>query len=554
MDPVFVLTLGSILVYIYSMKFKSFLMWYFGTMFVFSEQKTTLKKARRSCMRTSFKIIISMVLLVLAYVPIAHSATIKASSCSASDVQAAIDSASQGDTVIVPAGSCDWRTKVTMNKGITLQGAGIGKTIITDDVAGTYMLSVSATTMFRITGFTFNGGTVNKNWKGIIGLFGICHQFRIDHCKFFDWKRGGKGIIIGGDHWGVIDHCTFDTNGNFAQAMEIQNSNYLGVGSYGDNAWAQPDDFGTEKFLFIEDCSFKGAFANTVDAYNGARVVFRYNQVQDDLVGNHGTETSGRWRSARAFEIYNNVFNARRSASWPEAVYIRGGTAVIHDNTYTGYNSHSVILATYRLFTSCSPWGACDGLSDYDDNDATVYDSGTATGNGTLTMTDATKNWTVDQWKGYSVINTERSTRCKSSIITSNTSDTLKFSGTGGGNCGCSDLVFNIGDNYEIRKAKSCIDQPGRGQGLMMTGKTPVLESTGQPGWPQNQLDPVYEWNDSSPDGSTKISIGHGANLHEGIDFFNNTKKPGYTPYIYPHPLVTGEEELQAPSNLHIAQ
>jgi hypothetical protein len=59
--------------------------------------------------------------------------TITAASCSSANVQSAINSVVDGDTVIVPAGSCMWTSAVSINnKGITLQGAGIGQTIITN--------------------------------------------------------------------------------------------------------------------------------------------------------------------------------------------------------------------------------------------------------------------------------------------------------------------------------------------------------------------------------------------------------------------------------------
>ncbi|MFN2270197.1 MAG: hypothetical protein ACK2US_05125, partial [Anaerolineae bacterium] len=64
-----------------------------------------------------------------------------AASCSQGDVQSAIDAASDGDLVMVPAGACTWTTPpgndevpaVSIDgKGITLQGAGTGQTVITD--------------------------------------------------------------------------------------------------------------------------------------------------------------------------------------------------------------------------------------------------------------------------------------------------------------------------------------------------------------------------------------------------------------------------------------
>src|ERR1700722_20672630 len=49
--------------------------------------------------------------------------TINAASASLSDVVSAINSASDGDTVIVPPGTASWTSAITITKGITLQGA-----------------------------------------------------------------------------------------------------------------------------------------------------------------------------------------------------------------------------------------------------------------------------------------------------------------------------------------------------------------------------------------------------------------------------------------------
>ena len=41
--------------------------------------------------------------------------------------------------------------------------------------------------------------------------------------------------------------------------MEFSHASYLGVGLYGDNSWAQPEDFGIASFLFLENNSFASA-------------------------------------------------------------------------------------------------------------------------------------------------------------------------------------------------------------------------------------------------------------------------------------------------------
>lgn len=50
---------------------------------------------------------------------------INAASCSQTHVQTAVNSAVNGDTVLVPAGTCTWNSAVSItNKTITLTGAG----------------------------------------------------------------------------------------------------------------------------------------------------------------------------------------------------------------------------------------------------------------------------------------------------------------------------------------------------------------------------------------------------------------------------------------------
>lgn len=530
-------------------------------------------------MRAYLRTITAMAFILLVYIPQARSATINAASCAASDVQAAINSASNGDTVVLP--SCPasqnvtWTSVVTISKNITLQGQGVDtsstaitsadKTVIYDDTfngsnnAGQlFTINTLANGAFRITGIAMGyNGAKGMNWTGLIFMYTPSHLFRIDHDKFFGWANAGVGILAGDDPEGVIDHCTFDTNGHYTQSIQVYDQSYEGVGSYGDNAWEQPDDWGTSKFLFIEDCTFKGIQttngsqppSQAIDSFDGARLVFRHNTVENYIVMGHGTDTDGRNRSLRAYEIYDNTFtNTTGYPIW--AINLRGGTAVIWGNTYTGY-SVSVALSNYRKFYNEGPFSLCDGAGSFDQNDPTLYDSGTATSSGSLTMTDTSKNWTPNQWVGYSLINTTNTSQLDhGSVILSNTANTITFSGTGGNG---PNMVFNTGDGYQIRRAIACIDQPGRGAGAMITGTPPILQATGAAGWPQEALDPIYEWNDSSPDGSTKINIiATTSGLEQGVDFYTSTQRPGYTPYTYPNPLASGLQPIPAPTGLQL--
>lgn len=92
------------------------------------------------------------------------------------------------------------------------------------------------------------------------------------------------------------------------------------------------------------------------------------------------------------------------------------------------------------------------------------------------------------------------------------------------------------------------LDQVGRGQTLdQIRGNPPINQRTGDAAWPRNQLDPVYVWSNTwtpvpNNPGQYILSAGPSPCIVVGRDIIDNgdSPKPGYTPYTYPHPLVSG--------------
>jgi hypothetical protein len=63
--------------------------------------------------------------LLLSAFSVAEAQTINAASCNTADVQTAINTATEGQTVSIPAGACTWTTGVSISgKGISVTGAG----------------------------------------------------------------------------------------------------------------------------------------------------------------------------------------------------------------------------------------------------------------------------------------------------------------------------------------------------------------------------------------------------------------------------------------------
>jgi hypothetical protein len=511
--------------------------------------------------------------LVIGFVVISLSAakgtTIKAASPSFKDVSTAVASASDGDTVIVPAGTASWNATLAVAKGITIQGATTitgtrdnptvaDGTIVLDDVARTSTASamVKATVAlgksFRLSGFTFRRGSLTTNAENAgVRLTGTSQAMRVDHCHF-DGLRQNPNIGSAGWVYGVVDHCVFDLNVSGAESFQIFHNEWGGQ-IFGNGSWADDSYFGSEKFLFIEDCTFNRTAGGGLDCYNGGRYVARYNRFNNMGTQSHGTETGGRERSARAIEVYNNTFNW--TAGPVRAGELRGGCLLTHDNVWTGMlrAENGISLNCYRLYYPFTVWGAANGANTLDSNDPKgVYLSGTAgTGSGTNTLVVRAAGWIANQWVGYTAINTTKifSTGCgsgqhPSSWIMSNTSDTIKVKSDN--NTDGPDVSFIAGDTFQIRKVLVALDQPGRGKGGLITASNPLVSGVS---WPNQALDPVYSWNNKRATDNSDVLLGSvSPTVKEGRDFYNNTPKPGYTPYKYPHPL-TG---LAPPSDLSI--
>jgi hypothetical protein len=501
----------------------------------------------------------------------AQARIINAASPSLADVTRAIAPAVDGDTVIVPAGTAAWTSGLTITKGITLVGqtttdpvnkTANDRTIITDNVArgagGRPIIRVQSAPgrSYRVSGITFAPGSVTElNPNGAVKLTGDSQAVRVDHCHFNNLAYQASMIKVAGAVYGVIDHNIMLFNAGNNQSVIIFNGGTSNV--YGDDAWAAPANYGGSNFIFLEDNCFNNItnpnreFAGATDDFDGGRWVFRYNHCYDVEVQTHGTECC-RDRGGRAREVYNNDFHF---TSFKPFGGIRAGGLITHDNTFFGVQSKGIGLDTYRGFFKFpgGPWGGASGDNVWDANDTEgngtqveghppfLYESGTVSSGTTTTLTDTTKNWTANQWAGFIA---KRVSDNGIMFIISNTNNTLTgmyYTDSGGG------VVWPTGNQYQIHKVLIALDQPCRGQGDLITGDpNPINTVFGVARWPRQASEPTYSWNDIYVPTGAHVNIyipdnPRPALIVAGRDFFNNTPMPGYTPYVYPHPLVTGQ-------------
>jgi hypothetical protein len=494
---------------------------------------------------------LTLALLLLAIPALSLAGTYTAATCNYSDVNALVNgpahTAVNGDAIVIPPGSCTWTSTLnvataititgsgTANTGSSTFGAGNSTTVIIENVGSKYTPLISS------TGLTY-GQTFVVELLDIEPASGSaqigppievnatctssgCGQVRIDNIYFgkttaWTSANGTGSLIIVDNAFGVADHNS--TNPGMNGILEFINpmlTSYLGVGTYGDNSWAQPDTFGTGNEFYIENnVIYTGATVSEGEfslqsntAVGGGRIVGRFNQVngttpQDGAFSFHGLDTAYRSRGGRTIEAYGNTFNCTLSNCGEAPVNFRAGTGFSFGNTFTstggGAWNSSVNANIYRtVYGTQGGWGYCGGNagdsptnSVYDTNSSSTFPSGSATSvsNGGLTLTDTSKTWTTNQWHPgagteYSI---EDITQHFYSQITGNTSNAITIAApiSESGWTG-----FNSGDTYQIFLPINCVDQAGRGQGGYVSGVPPSpASSVGE------ALDPIYTWDNTS--------------------------------------------------------
>jgi len=471
------------------------------------------------------------------------------------DVNTAIGSAVDGDTVIIPAGTASWTSYLTITKAITLMGQ-----TTTDSVAGTandktivqYNLTDTrplinvrsvAGKVYRISGITFQSISNVASRNGFIVLGGYSQKVRVDHCHFALARSPApaQGIRVTGAVRGVADH-------NVIEQLHTQTFGVYNGGSPNDNigntAWSQPTAWGSDDFFFVEDNYIKKTGGNLTGVCDGAwgmKLVLRHNHLYNLHISNHGTE--GAARGGRALEIYNNDFHNTDTEQSPGG--IRSGGVLFYNNTWNG---NTIIggfaLAVFRTANTWKNqafkgWEGASGRCPWDVNDTggngtyveghapfqyfPSFGSATAgTGTTPTKIVDSgNPGWATDKWKTlYGIYHVEDGRHNQIlDTINGNTNtaiNTATFTSNGA-------MTWAPGSHYQIYRCLVALDQEGRGQGDLIVGSPGSFynQATGKRSWPHQKLDPAYSWNNHHSSGAS-IGVQSGyPTMHANIEFYN---------------------------------
>jgi hypothetical protein len=287
----------------------------------------------------------SALLVPMAFIAPASAATLNAASCSQANVASAVASASPGDTVRVPAGTCSWSGGLSIS-GIQLIGAGSSTsgTVITSGMVG---MTKHASQYTRLSGFRFTGTDQHIS----VGGSASARPYVIDH-NYLRSDVSGKTVTLGANG-GLLHHNEFT-------AVNWTNGDVFTIQTGED--WSQAPTFGTndttgERNIYFEDNTFTNIVETAPDGDVGSRIVIRNNTYIDSSIVFHGgaPNDSSPNGGTRQFEVYSNTFR-RVSNSIPlnKWIWARGSSGVIANNTIpradspdgNSYSSKTEILLT----------------------------------------------------------------------------------------------------------------------------------------------------------------------------------------------------------------
>jgi hypothetical protein len=307
---------------------------------------------------------------------LAMAATTQAISCSRTDVAAAYNNASAGDTILVPPGQCTWTSTLLVTKAVTILGnngnpyspAATSTCIAANTTClktgsslktGLFAVSLTTTARVRVSGFFFDlspsfTGSQSINYG--VQVSGSISQIRIDH-NFFQY--GKYSLNSDGRIFGVYDHNYFYNDDASIQLIG-------GSAAQANQSWQDPIVAGSAmglSTLYIEDNAFVRdehlvhQTNNHIESGQGGRFVIRYNTFDGHrycagIAGSRGTCAAANFtyypvmthgngdyysvanglRGHPIVETYNNIVRGYRV---DDAFLFRGGSNIAFDNAVT---------------------------------------------------------------------------------------------------------------------------------------------------------------------------------------------------------------------------
>lgn len=519
---------------------------------------------------------------LLLYPFTATKAQVVAAGCNTAQVQQAINSATQGQTVTIPAGNCTWTSGVTIaGKGITLQGAGSGRIIAYSSTpltigAGSRTLTVSSSAVSgtlsitngetltiselgnrqnQLTGTvsSFSSGTLTMNITSVAGACGNSSAgLSPSNCKRWLISTQPSTVLVNNSSttlFSVTEDAAYHTNLSGFKIAE-------GTGS-GDGV-----DFlaGGGQAVVLHDCWIEQGGGDSIHTNVSRGVVSNcsfdstpfsmaplavhlqpYDQSAWTSPSYFGTKDSN---GQNNFYVETSDFDAYLNLADND----EGARSVFRYNTFnnSGFGTHGADTGPLgqRYFEYYNNVGVYNGY-----NDGTTFPINwwVFVRGGTFVMHDNTLP---------ALVSTDYGTKSDIDFIIENLQRNA-------GPNPCWGAGTSNGAYYPAPR------QPGLGYvtGTGTAGNGSKTYSAASYGYSASQYvgdsEPAYIWGNTRQPLTNVDTTDYGLNqsnscsgstydsssnyIVAGRDYFNGTtSKPGYAPYTYPHPLAGGSGSQQA--------
>jgi hypothetical protein len=321
---------------------------------------------------------LSFIFLVSAFFSAAllSAADFTAASCNTSDVQAAINSASNGDTVQIPNGSCSWSTGIATTKQIWIRAQNYtpttggtssrNVTITNNSSSALFDLTTGNSFHVRVTGIAFDEGSGNVNHIYLHGSGTMVALIDDDYFQIKNRFGNEPGVAaiaweaLGGVMWNVLAEGVGGGLGGQCcpEGASIHVSSPLAWAS--NSTLGSLDTNGTQN-LYIEDSTWRN-FGQAPDIDDNGRVVIRHSTLDGISALTHGfTSAFG----GRQFEYYNDTIITTTSNRNVAGRYFwaRAGTGVLHDNTVAYQNQGYGAPTLFQSIVECPQNGSGGGFT-----------------------------------------------------------------------------------------------------------------------------------------------------------------------------------------------
>lgn len=463
-------------------------------------------------------------------------ATITAANCSQSTVQSAVTSAASGDTVTIPSGSCTWGTAISINKKITVKGAGSNSTVITSSGQGVSLFTIGGGVRITGIGFRMYGSTnlINASGKG----------WRIDHCSFSRVDDVGvsgayavftKGSNVASSPAGLIDNSTFNDCRIYAGGVSSFNEQH--------KIWNAPAGFGDQDAVYVEDNDItRIAQGNVIDASYSGKYVFRFNTYRYANIEAHDMPTPNGSRATRRTEIYNNIAigNYETTKKYQRPGHIRGGETLIFNNTIQGKWGTPYFDISVRRTQANYDADYCNGNDPKDSNDREGWLCRDQPGAGR----DSVLTTSTGSYGNYK---TSWGAQMKSPVYAWGNNTTINVHVETSPWALVEERDYYDGGTWGLQTSKTSPFNGTKGVGRGTFANMPDTCTAGVAYWVTDR----GSWNKSGSGGQGQ--------LYKCTS--TNTWTLYYEPYTYPHPLRSGEtppppdtDDIKPPSNFRISK